>query len=271
MNKTRSEILKQLKALILPRDGEYKEFNARIVFGGKEAAANQKERVLGIRIPAIRTLAKKLVQEDWQKILEAETAEATFLEEKLLTGILIGSAKMPLNERFKWYKKFIPMIDNWAVNDVACSTTKWVQKLNAADKESVWNFLQPYLKSTKEFYCRFAVIMLMVNFLDDQYVDHVLSACRTVGGKKGQFYSKEKSTSGNSKTKLQEGFKTPFYVEMGIAWCLATAAAKYPEKTINFLKNNELSGRIKKMTAQKSRDSFRISKENKIRISELSN
>ena len=110
MNKTRTDILKQLKALILPHDGEYKEFNARIVFGSKEAAANQKGSVLGIRIPAIRTLAKQLVKEDWQRILEAETAEATFLEEKLLTGILIGSAKMPLNERFKWYKKFLPKL-----------------------------------------------------------------------------------------------------------------------------------------------------------------
>ncbi|MCI1719981.1 MAG: hypothetical protein LKM37_03010 [Bacteroidales bacterium] len=36
MNKTRTEILKQLKALILPHDGEYKEFNARIVFGAKK-------------------------------------------------------------------------------------------------------------------------------------------------------------------------------------------------------------------------------------------
>ena len=266
----RTEILNQLKALALPHDSQYKEFNARIVFGGKEAAEKQGENVLGVRIPAIRTLAKKLIKEDWQKILEAETTAATFLEEKLLTGILIGSAKMPLNERFTWYKKFMPMIDNWAVNDVACSTTNWCKKLSADDKESVWDFLQPYLKSKKEFYCRFAVIMLMTNFLDDQHIDNVLSICGTIAGKNGQFYSKEKSISCNSKTKSPEGFNTPFYVEMGVAWCLATAAAKYPEKTINFLRNNELSGRIKKMTAQKSRDSFRISKEDKVRISELS-
>ncbi|MFA6703574.1 MAG: DNA alkylation repair protein [Bacteroidales bacterium] len=271
MNKTRSDILRQLKTLVLPCDNEYKEFNARIVFGNQVVAKRQKDNILGVRIPAIRNLAKTLVKkEDWKKILEAETAEATFLEEKSLIGILIGSAKMPLNERLKWYKKFMPMIDNWAVNDVTCSTTSWCKKLTVDEKESVWDFLQPYLKSKKEFYCRFAVIMLMTNFLDDQYVDKVLSICGTIAGKNGQFYSKEKSISGNSKTKYPEGFNTPFYVEMGVAWCLATAAAKYPEKTIKFLKYNQLSGRIKKMTAQKSRDSFRISKENKIIISELS-
>lgn len=271
MNKTRSDILRQLKTLVLPCDNEYKEFNAHIVFGNQAVAKKQKDNILGVRIPAIRNLAKALIKtENWQKILEAETAEATFLEEKLLTGILIGSVKMPLNERFMWYKKFMPMIDNWAVNDVTCSTTKWYKKLTVDEKKSVWDFLQPYLKSKKEFYCRFAVIMLMTNFLDDQYIDKVLSICGTIAGKNGQFYSKEKSISGNSKTNSSEGFNTPFYVEMGIAWCLATAAAKYPEKTIKFLTCNQLSGRIKKITAQKSRDSFRISKEDKVKISELS-
>ena len=141
-------------------------------------------------------------------------------------------------------------------------------KTKCDDKESVWEFSATLSEIQKEFLLQIChVIMLMVNFLDDQYVDNVLSACRTVGGKRTILF-KRKSISGNSKQNLRRVLKL-LLCRNGSCMVPCNHCRKISGKTINFLKTMNCR-KNKKMTAQKSRDSFRISKENKIRISELS-
>lgn len=75
-------------------------------------------------------------------------------------------------------------------------------------------------------------------YLEDEYIDRVLERC-------GRIKSDE------------------YYVNMGNAWLIATAYAKYPEKTKNFLLTEKLDDETFKMTVRKCIESTRIPKEEK--------
>lgn len=62
----REERLKQLRQMA---DEEYKAFNCKLIPG------INKERTLGVRVPALRKLAKEIVKGGWERYLEElETA-----------------------------------------------------------------------------------------------------------------------------------------------------------------------------------------------------
>ena len=54
-----------------------------------------------------------------------------------------------------------------------------------------------------------------------------------------------------------------YYVKMAVAWALATALAKQPEKTWAYFQNHHLDMDTWKKTIQKSLESRRISEEQK--------
>ena len=57
-------------------------------------------------------------------------------------------------------------------------------------------------------------------------------------------------------TNLIKG-KSPYYVRMGIAWLMATALAKFPDKTRTFATNCNLPDDVIKLYIRKARESFR--------------
>lgn len=274
----RKRVLASLHKLADERDAEYRHFNARIVYG--DAAAEKEKYVIGIRLPAMRKFAKELAGEGrGMEVLEAYGISDTkkkncimpdvagkgavcdgevFYEETMLQGLLIGNVKVSVAERIALYEKFIPKIDNWAVNDTACSTNKWIKQLLAAELKSCFEWLQKLARSKDEFRSRFGVIMLMNSFLLEDYVSSVLESSLAAAEFSCAAYKKNAA-------------KPVYYTEMAVAWCFATAAAKFPDETLSFLKKKRsaVGQRIMKMTAQKCRDSFRISAELKLKISEL--
>ena len=54
-----------------------------------------------------------------------------------------------------------------------------------------------------------------------------------------------------------------YYVEMGIAWLVAEMYIKFPKQTMNYLKNNKLNKFTFNKSIQKTRESYRVSKEEK--------
>ena len=54
---------------------------------------------------------------------------------------------------------FVPAMDNWAVCDTICCNIKWIK-----DKNILWEYLQPYYESDREFHVRFALVMSMIFF-----------------------------------------------------------------------------------------------------------
>ena len=129
-------IRKELQALV---DSQYQEFHSSLLPGANN--------ILGVRIPQLRIMAKEIIKkEDWRTFVES--TDTNYYEETMLQGMIIGLVKMELEERMNYVAMFIPRIDNWAVCDIFCSELKTAVKKG---KETVWQFIQPYLKSQKEF------------------------------------------------------------------------------------------------------------------------
>jgi len=67
----------------------------------------------------------------------------------------------------------------------------------------------------------------------------------------------------------QEVKHTGYYAHMANAWLISVCMAKFPDETIIFFQNNTLDAKTHNKAIQKSRESFRVSKENKNLLSTL--
>ena len=132
-------------------------------------------------------------------------------------------------------KEFVPEIDSWAVSDTFVPTLK----LKKDELEIGFNFLIPYFSSDKEFDVRFAVIMLLDYYINDEYIDRVLNILDNIN---------------------HDGY----YVKMAVAWCLAEIGIKYNEKLMKYLEGkNNLDDFTFNKTLQKMIESYRITAEQK--------
>ncbi len=205
-------------------DEKYKKFHSSLCPGT--------DNIIGVRIPKLRILAKEISKGNFREFLKEN--ENKYYEETMLEGFVIGYAKMELNEKLEYISKFVPKIDNWAICDCTCSTFKFINK----NKQEIWKFIQKYLKSNKEFEVRFGVIIMLDYFLTEDYFDDVIK-------------------------KLDKIKQSDYYVKMAIAWTLQVAYVKNKEKTIKYLKNNNLDDFTYNKAIQKMIESNRISKEEK--------
>ena len=201
------------------QDKEYQKFQSKL--------CPNINNIIGVRIPILRKMAKQIAKENAEEFLNNTKIE--FYEEKMLYGFVIGYMKENLSEKIKYLDKFVPMIDNWAICDCSINTFKFVQN----NLEEIWNYLQKYVKSNKEYELRFAIIMLMDYYLVDNYIDKVLD-----------LYNQIKNDG--------------YYVKMAVAWAIAEAYIKYPEKVMKILKENDLDNFTYNKTLQKMIESYRI-------------
>ena len=104
--------------------------------------------------------------------------------------------------------------------------------------------MQKWVTSNREFEVRFGVISMMDYFLKDLYIDRVLKIYEEIGQKE-------------------------YYVRMGIAWSLATAYLKYPDKIIDLLKGHRMDVWTHNKAIQKCRESKRVSAEDKAMLQKL--
>ena len=136
------------------QDKKYREFQSKLCPGINN--------IIGIKLPNLRKYAKKI-----SGTVSEVQIPTNYYEEIMLKGMLIGLEK-ELN--YEKIKNFIHLINNWAVCDTFCTSLKNVKK----DKEKMWAFLKKYLSSTKEFEVRFAVVMMLQYYIDENYIDEVL-------------------------------------------------------------------------------------------------
>lgn len=208
-------------------DEDYKSFNSKL-------CPDTKMEMLGIRIPKLRALAKEMVKENlWEEFLKE--AEDKYFEEIILQGLVIAYSKKNLEEKFEYMKPFIPKMDSWAITDTFTPTLKIKDK----DLEMYWDFIMHYIKSSKEFEIRFAIISMLDYFIRDEYVDKVIKILDRIN---------------------HEGY----YVKMGVAWTLAEIGIKYNSKLMKYLENNNLDKFTFNKTLQKMIESYRITDEQKV-------
>ena len=216
-------------------------------------------KVLGLHIPEMKKLAQKIVKEgrheamipEFRKHFLEDARCGLLYEEKMIWGMLLNRMPCSLEERLDKFRDFIPAIDNWAVCDSICSDAKWCVK----KRTETWEFLQPYFKSEKEFEVRFALIMSLAHFLTDDYIDAVFERISRLN------YDRIISEYEFSKTPSAEHGQVlgpvPYYVNMAVAWLLATALYKFPEKTREFANSGILPAIIIRLYVRKAKESFR--------------
>lgn len=217
----RAEIICRLHNLA---ESDYKEFNLKIVPTKKE--------VLGVRLPALRKLAKEIAKDGWRRFLQE--AEDDIYEEQMLQGLVVAYIKTDFSEHLRLIAEFVPKIENWAVCDSVCGTMKFVKK----HREEFLHFLQPYLTSDKEFELRFGVVMLMNYYLDEKYIDTVLQIYDGINSEK-------------------------YYVQMAVAWGISVCFVKFQEQTMDYLWNNSLDDFTYNKSLQKITESLRVDRKTK--------
>jgi hypothetical protein len=98
-----------------------------------------------------------------------------------------------------------------------------------------------YAKKDEEFSQRVVAVLLMSHFLVPDYIDEVLAVMDTL---------------------QYDGY----YTKMGVAWCVATAYAKFPKETAGYLADNKLQDWTYNKAIQKMCESYRVSNEDKIEL-----
>lgn len=189
-----------------------------------------KRTAFGISVPELRKYAKKIAKENYREFSDNNSYE-TF-ELKFLHAFVIGYAKDDIEVLLDDFNAFIPHVDSWGICDSLCQNFKIARKY----PEKIWNFLILYKNSKKEFESRIVSVMLLSHYLNDSYIDKVM-------------------------TVLDELNTDDYYSQMGVAWAIATIMGKYPEKCLDYLKSEKchLDRTTYNMALQKIRESFRVS------------
>ena len=247
-------------------DSRYREGHLRVV------NALPERRVVGLHSPEIKQVAKQFSREGGEVVMsdgthhicvngaevirafEAVPSESLCYEETVIWGYLINLEKCSLDERLARLGRYVPVLDNWAVCDSYCAHAKWMAH---TDKAALWAFLEQWFDSEREFEVRFAVVVAMCYFLNEEWLDKVFE--RINGLDFGRIKSKYKSIKGKP-TVAQQGTvqgAEPYYVRMGVAWLLATALAKFPDATRAFVRPSNLPADVVKLYIRKARESLR--------------
>lgn len=211
-------------------DEQYRKFSSSLTPG--------QDNIIGVRLPLLRKLAKEIAKGDWRGYFNGATSD-TF-EEIMLQGMVIGYLKIDIETILILAKDFIPLIDNWSVCDSFCNSLK----ITKVYKERVWDFIQTYLQSDKEYEIRFGVVMLLNYYVESSYASDVF-----------RHFDRIK----------HEGY----YVKMAVAWAISIYFVVLQELTLVYIKDNNLDDFTYNKSLQKIRESLRVDKKTKEMIKEL--
>ena len=184
------------------------------------------ERVIGMRTPTLRKLAKTLrgsgQAEEFLKALPHE-----FFEENNLHAFLLCEMK-DFEACVQAVEDFLPYVDNWATCD---QMSPGVFRKN---KQALLPHIRRWIASEQCYTRRFGIGMLMSHFLDEDFREEYLSLVSDIRSEE-------------------------YYVNMMIAWYFATALAKQYEAALPYLENRRLDPWVHNKAIQKAVESFRVS------------
>lgn len=210
------------KALFEMRDEKYRDFNAKLM------PNIDKNTIIGVRVPQIRGLAKK-IKENTGDFLEKLPHK--YYEENNLHAFLIAEIA-DFDECIGKINDFLPYVDNWATCD--SMNPKCFKK----NKEKLLSEIEKWLKTEHEYTVRFAIGMLMTHFLDEDFDEKYLQ-------------------------KVSEIKSDKYYINMMIAWYFQAALAKQWESAVKYIEKDRLSPWVRKKTVQKAKESYRITQKQK--------
>ncbi len=187
----------------------------------------------GVKVPFLRSLAKEVIRKDAESFLAVSRPDS--YEEIMLRGFVIAGMKASVPHRLQLTQDFLPLIDNWAICDTFVSTFS----LKApGEKEGMWELIQPLFSSERTYFARFALVMLLSHYVDEEHLSEGLSL-------------------------LERAKSEDYYVQMAAAWALSVFYVKFPQQTLPLLRAKRFSPFVQNKGIQKIRESRRVSAEQK--------
>jgi len=212
------------KHLFELQDMAYRDFHSRLMPG------IDKETIIGIRVPVLRKYAKSIagteLSEKFIKELPHRYYEENNLHMMLITGI------KDYDRCISEIERFLPYIDNWATCDFPAP------KCFENHKEDLLPVIKRWIASSETYTIRYGIGMLMRLYLDTDFDPEYV---RIVAEVKSDEY----------------------YVNMMIAWYMATALAKQWDAVIPYIEEHRMSDWVHRKTIQKAVESYRITDEQK--------
>ena len=217
--------LKELQQLLFEyEDKKYADFGAKLI------PTLPREKFIGIRSPEYKKILKRIKGDP--VIPEfLSTLPHTYHEENCLHVALINKIK-DFDECLSELEKFMPYIDNWAVNDgvnPACFKKHRAELIG---------YVQKWIASEAVYTRRCGMKLLMSNYLDDDFKPEYLDL-------PADLRSDE------------------YYVNMMTAWLFAEALVKQWDYAVKYIETKRMDSWTHNKAIQKACESFRVSDERK--------
>lgn len=212
------------------QDLAYRTFQAKLMPGVSL------ERIIGVRTPVLRKLAKELAREPGIEAFLQELPHSYYEENNLHAFILCECRDY--GKTVAGVDALLPYVDNWATCD---SMSPRVFRNN---HKRLAGDLEHWLASDQVYTVRFGIEMVMSHFLDADFEDPYLERIARIRS-------------------------DAYYINMMIAWFFATALAKQWKSTVPYLEGKRLDPWVHNKTIQKAIESYRITEEQKTYLRSL--
>ena len=216
---------KIVKKLYKYQDLKYQEFNSKLI------PNIDSSKIIGIRMPILRMIAKDIYQDNYIDDFLCELPHK-YHEENILHGIILTLKYKDIDILLDKLDLFLPYVDNWAVTDIISP------KIFKQYPDKAYSKIVEWINSNDEYVIRFGVVSLLQFFLDDNFKEEELELVKNI----------------NSEY---------FYVKMAIAWFYSFALIKQYDKTIKLFENKVFDKWIHNKSIQKAIESYRISDDKK--------
>ena len=212
------------KQLFEMQDLKYRDFHSKLLPG------IDRETIIGIRTPMLRRFTKEFAEtleaELFLKDLPHRYYEENNMHMMIITSI--SDYKTCLAE----IQRFLPYINNWATCDSP------LPKCFDKNKEDILERAKKWIAADTTYVKRYGMGVMMRLFLDEDFKEEYI---QLVAGVKSEEY----------------------YVNMMIAWYMATALAKQWDAAIPYIQEHRLSEWVHRKSIQKAVESYRITPEQK--------
>jgi len=204
------------KTLFSLRDTDYQKFQSKLI------PNIDAERIIGVRTPELRKLAKQMTDQD----IFLKQLPHTYFEENQLHAFLLNEEKN-FGKLISQIEAFLPFVYNWATCD------QLRPKVFAKNREVLLSCIRRWLNSDHVYTIRFGMEMLMCHYLDDHFNPEFPAWVASVTHE-------------------------DYYVRMMVAWYFVTALAKQYDAVLPYITEYRLDKWTHNKAIQKATESFQI-------------
>ena len=195
-----------------------------------------KDTFIGVRMPALKALAKEL--KDTPEAAEfLNTLPHEYFEENNLHAFLLNLIR-DFDTALEQIEAFLPYVDNWST----CDTLS--PKAFAKNPEKLPPIIERWLASGETYTVRYGIKCLMNYFLGELFSTDYADMAATVQSEE-------------------------YYVNMMRAWYFATALAKQYDAAVKYIEDGRLDTWTHNKAIQKAAESYRVTDEHKAYLKTL--